>query len=44
MYLTSSPKIMGKYANNRRQKIILVLIGAIVAVLNIMLLKDILGL
>ena len=35
---------MGKYANNRRQKIILVLIGAIVAVLNIMLLKDILGL
>ena len=44
IYLTSSPKIMGKYANNRRQKIILVLIGAIVAVLNIMLLKDILGL
>ena len=42
IYLTSSPKIMGKYANNRRQKIILVLIGAIVAVLNIMLLKDIL--
>ena len=44
IYLTSSPKIMGKYANNRRQKIILVLIGAIVAVLNIMLLKDILRL
>lgn len=44
IYLTSSVTIMGKYANNTRQKFILILIGIIVSGLNILLLKDILGL
>ena len=42
IYLTSSKKIMGKYANNRRQKLTLGFIGLIVAVLNIMLLLEML--
>ena len=42
LYLTSSPRVMGKYANTNLQKIILGLVGATVAVLNAMLLKDIL--
>ena len=42
IYLTSSKKIMGKYANNRRQKLTLCFIGLIVAVLNIMLLLEML--
>ena len=42
IYLTSSKKIMGKYANNRRQKLTLWFIGLIVAVLNIMLLQEML--
>ncbi len=40
IYLTSSKKIMGKYANNWRQKLTLGGIGLIVAVLNIMLLME----
>lgn len=40
IYLTSSPKIMGKYANNLRLKITLLIIGAIVSGLNIWLLID----
>ncbi|WP_196593720.1 Nramp family divalent metal transporter [Pectinatus sottacetonis] len=43
IYLTSSKKIMGKYANNLRQKILLGIIAAIVAVLNIMLLGEMFG-
>lgn len=43
IYLTSSTVIMGKYANNNRQKITLILIGIIVSVLNVLLLKDIFG-
>lgn len=42
IYLTSSPKIMGKYANGTYQKLVLYSIGSIVAVLNILLLKDLL--
>lgn len=42
IYLTSSPKVMGKYANSRIQKCILGLVGITVTLLNIMLLKDIL--
>ena len=42
IYLTSSKKVMGKYANNRRQKLTLGCIGLIVAVLNIMLLLEML--
>lgn len=40
IYLTSSKKVMGKYANNSRQQIILWTIGVIVSVLNVMLLWD----
>ena len=40
LYLTSSHTIMGKYANNTRQKIILSTIGLFVIILNIMLLAD----
>jgi len=40
IYLTSSQKVMGKYANNTRQQIILWIIGIIVSVLNMMLLWD----
>lgn len=40
IYLTSSPKVMGKYANNRRLKITLGLIAAIVTLLNLWLLFD----
>lgn len=42
IYLTSSTRVMGKYANTRFQKIILGLVGVTVTLLNIMLLKDIL--
>ncbi|MBU3110020.1 Nramp family divalent metal transporter [Clostridium lacusfryxellense] len=38
IYLTSSKKVMGKYANSRFDKITLWVIGLIVAALNIMLL------
>lgn len=37
IYLTSSKKVMGKYANTLRTKIILLVIGGIVTLLNIML-------
>ncbi len=40
IYLTSSAAVMGKYANSRRQRAVLVLIGAIVTALNVMLLWD----
>lgn len=43
IYLTSSTIVMGKYANNRRQKLWLWAIGIIVAVLNVFLLIDMLG-
>lgn len=42
IYLTSSKKIMGKYANTKLQKTLLWSIGGIVAILNIMLLQDML--
>ena len=42
IYLTSSKKVMGKYANSFRQKCLLGFIGAIVAVLNVFLLIDML--
>lgn len=42
IYLTSSKKVMGKYANTIFQQIVLWSIGIIVAVLNVMLLIDIL--
>lgn len=40
LYLTSSKKVMGKYANSLRLKIILGLIGVIVIALNVMLLLE----
>lgn len=40
IYLTSSKKVMGKYANTGRQQVILWSIGLIVSVLNMMLLWD----
>nr|WP_314461740.1 Nramp family divalent metal transporter [uncultured Clostridium sp.] len=38
IYLTSSEKVMGKYKNGLRDKVLLIAIGAILTVLNIMLL------
>ena len=43
IYLTSSKRVMGKFANTMRMKIILSGIGAIVIVLNIMLLLESFG-
>ena len=40
IYLTSSTKVMGKYANNGRQQMLLWTIGIIVSLLNMMLLWD----
>lgn len=40
IYLTSSKKVMGKYANSKLDKIILWVIGIIVAILNIALLAS----
>ena len=40
IYLTSSRKVMGKYANSRFLTILLVCIGAIVAYLNVLLLMS----
>lgn len=40
IYLTSSPKVMGKYANKGRLKVILSCIAAIVTALNLWLLVD----
>lgn len=40
VYLTSSKKVMGKYANSRYSSIVLYLIATVVAVLNIMLLVE----
>ncbi|MBP2632296.1 MAG: natural resistance-associated macrophage protein [Firmicutes bacterium] len=42
IYLTSSKKVMGKYANSVFQRVLLYSIGIIVAVLNVMLLVDLL--
>lgn len=44
IYLTSSERVMGKFANSLRLKIILSVIGAIVIALNVMLLLEALGL
>lgn len=44
IYLTSSKKVMGKYANNTRLKVTLGVIGTIVIILNIMLLLESFGL
>lgn len=41
VYLTSSKKVMGKYANKSGDKIVLITIGAIVTILNVLLLKNI---
>lgn len=43
IYLTSSPNVMGKYANKLRLKIILLIIGFLVSLLNILLLIDLLS-
>ncbi len=43
IYLTSSKKIMGKYANSAMQKIMLWVIGIIVSILNITLLAEMLN-
>lgn len=40
IYLTSSKKVMGKYANSRWQQMLLWTIGGIVSILNMMLLWD----
>jgi len=40
IYLTSSKKVMGNYANTSRQQVMLWTIGIIVSVLNVMLLWD----
>ena len=42
LYLTSSVQVMGKYANNLRQRIVLAAIGLFVTALNVLLLKDML--
>lgn len=41
VYLTSSEKVMGKYANSRFTRILLILIAAVVTYLNLKLLFDI---
>ena len=41
IYLTSSKKIMGKFANHLYQKIILIIVGIIVTCLNLTLLWEI---
>jgi manganese transport protein len=43
IYLTSSTKVMGKYANSRFQKVVLALIGVTVTVFNILLLREMLS-
>jgi manganese transport protein len=43
LYLTSSKKVMGKYANSTRSKILLSIIGIFVVVLNLFLIKDMLN-
>ena len=43
IYLTSSKRVMGKFANTTRMKVILGTIGLIVIVLNIMLLLESFG-
>ncbi len=40
IYLTSSKRVMGQFANSLRLKIILGLVGAVVVVLNVMLLLE----
>ena len=41
VYLTSSPKVMGKYANSRSTKGILLVLGAVVTLLNFALLVEV---
>jgi len=43
VYLTSSPRVMGEYANSSGTKALLIFLTAIVAVLNIMLLVSAIG-
>lgn len=43
VYLTSSTKVMGKYANSRSTTIVVTVMGAIVTVLNLYLLLSLLG-
>lgn len=43
IYLTSSPKVMGKYANSPRQKLVLLVVAAVVTALNVLLVKDMLA-
>ena len=38
IYLTSSPKVMGKYVNTLTTKVMLLIVGAVVIFLNIKLL------
>jgi manganese transport protein len=40
IYLTSSKKVMGKYKNSMKDNVLLFTIGAIVTVLNLLLLKS----
>ncbi len=42
LFLTGSKRVMGKYANTRLMQFLLWLVGAIVAILNMMLLQEIL--
>ena len=41
--LTSSPKVMGKYANGKGTKLLLYVLTSIVTALNLMLLASALG-
>ena len=41
VYLTSSPKVMGKYANSRSTKGILLVLGTVVTLLNLALLVEV---
>lgn len=41
VYLTSNPKVMGKYANSRSTKGILLVLGAVVTLLNLALLVEV---
>lgn len=41
VYLTSSPKVMGKYKNNRFQKSVLYFIGIVISALNVYLMVSI---
>ncbi len=44
IWLTSNPRVMGKYVNSTRSKGLLIGIGVIVTLLNVLLLKSLVGL